>query len=196
MRRLTIDGAAASVVATFVDDMLVASNTEEAHLYHWHVVLRALTDARMTLNANKTQLFQSEVQYCGRVSDGISIYPLQQDIDTVYNWVKPATLSKLCSLLGFTNYLTQHVKDEKKFADILRSMEVSKDQRNFLVWSVEGHKAWDDIREGVRKATRLAIPVYDDRSTRFYSTRMRATLPLAQCYRKPGLQRRIRRPPE
>ena len=162
LRRLTIDGAAASVVATFVDDMLVASNTEEAHLYHWHVVLRALTDARMTLNANKTQLFQSEVQYCGRVSDGISIYPLQQDIDTVYNWVKPATLSKLCSFLGFTNYLTQHVKDEKKFADILRSMEVSKDQRKFLVWSVEGHKAWDDIREGVRKATRLAIPVYDD----------------------------------
>ena len=176
-----------SALVMFVDDMYAASQDVDTHLYHWHLILKAIISANLTLSASKTSMFQSEVQYCGRMTDGIEIWPLPDDIEKVCNWKKPHSFQQLNQILGFVNYLTEHSKDEKAYAKILRSMPCSADVKKILTWTVEGEQAWIDLIATVRQAKRLAIPEYNNPSKPFvlYTDASDFAAGAALCQRHP-----------
>ena len=85
----------------YLDDVIVATPSEEHHLRELRRVLDMHRHAGIKLTAKKTFLFQTEVDYLGfRVNaDGIGMK--DSYVEKVINWPTPTTVKQLNSLLGF-----------------------------------------------------------------------------------------------
>ena len=52
-------------VHNYIDDVLIASETEEGHLQHLQSVLEVLAKAKLSLNIDKCKFAQEEVNFLG-----------------------------------------------------------------------------------------------------------------------------------
>ena len=102
-------------VTTYLDDVLVHSESVQQHKVHLRQVFECLQRAGLTLRGKKCQLRLSKVAYIGHVFSAEGMSPDGRKVEAVYSWPIPATLQELKSFLGLASYYRRYVKD---FADI------------------------------------------------------------------------------
>ena len=88
-------------ILVYLDDIIITTTEEEQHLRDLRRVLDMHRHAGIKLNAKKTHLFKSEVDYLGfRVNyDGIGMK--DSYVERIVNWPTPTSGKQLSSLLGF-----------------------------------------------------------------------------------------------
>jgi hypothetical protein len=80
-----------SICVQFVDDILLASKSEEAHLFHLECILKRVTEASLVLNPNKCNIMQKRVEFCGKQIDKYGILPRAEDLKRLAAWPTPMT---------------------------------------------------------------------------------------------------------
>ena len=78
-------------VQTFVDDIIIFSDTFEEHILHVQIVIQKLTKVNLILNPDKCHFAQTCVYVLGFCisSDGIYLDP--RKVTNVLNWPLPQT---------------------------------------------------------------------------------------------------------
>jgi hypothetical protein len=71
--------------STYIDDILIFSNTLAEHKQHVQLVLKAIEEARLQLNVDKCKFHKTEVTYLGYVvsTEGVQMDPSK--INTILN---------------------------------------------------------------------------------------------------------------
>ena len=89
---------------TYLDDILVYSNTQQEHTKHVKDVLRYLQQAGLKLNPKKCKFNKLEVEFLGYVIgiEGIKIDP--EKIKVIQQWPTPMSVKKVQAFLGFANF--------------------------------------------------------------------------------------------
>ena len=84
-------------VLAYLDDLLIHSQDAEAHIKLLRLVFLAHREAGIKLNADKTSLFRTEVEYLGHVinTDGIKLMPSY--VQKIVDWPLPTTGKELSS---------------------------------------------------------------------------------------------------
>jgi hypothetical protein len=107
---------------SYLDDIIIHSNTITEHFIHLEKVLECLCVAGLKLNIGKCHLFSEEVKFLGhRVSvRGISMD--QEYLDKIAAWPLPVTGKHVQRYLGFLNYYSTYFQDFSKVTQPLNAL--------------------------------------------------------------------------
>ena len=91
-------------VIVFFDDILIFSKSHEEHKQHLGIVFSLLRDHDLYANPDKSQFFQSEIEYLGHIVSSHGICPNPRKIETIHTWPTPKNVHEVRSFLGLSDF--------------------------------------------------------------------------------------------
>ena len=118
-------------VLAYVDDIIIATMDLMQHVIELEGVLEMHRIAGIKVKAEKTFIFQKEVDYLGfRVNEeGVNMKPSY--VEKVLDWPTPTTIKELNTWLGFTSYYRSFIPN---FSELINEMNSMKKETK-LVWN-------------------------------------------------------------
>ena len=155
-------------VFTYLDDILIASNSVEEHKEHVSKVLKKLADTGLRLTPEKCCFAKTEIEYLGHTLTPEGVRPNNSKVKAIVEFPQPKDVSSLKRFLGVLNFYRKHIKDFAAVAMPLTAL-TRKDKTtgtavNFQ-WSAECDKAFSTLKQKLSTAPLLQPP---DMSKPFY----------------------------
>ncbi len=93
----------------YIDDILTGSKGNNAHLRDLQQLFQAIHTSRLKFRLNKRSFFKQTIEFAGHMlsKTGVSVTPSK--IQDITKLAPPTTVAEVRSLLGFTNFLRDHV---------------------------------------------------------------------------------------
>ena len=162
LMQLVLRGLSPQHVVSYLDDILIATNTMEDHLFYLDQVLTALERAGLKLNPAKCSIAQDSVVCLGHLLSKDGMSPDPANVAKIEAWNPPKDARKLKTFLGLTGYYRQFVKN---YSDIAQPLtELTRDGAEW-VWQDAHQKAFEKLK-GI--LTSEAVMSYPDFSKTFY----------------------------
>ena len=89
-------------VAVYLDDVIVFSQSLQAHLEHLTKVFACLKSANLKLNPRKCRFMSEEVEYLGHIVTPTGLKPNKRNLDAVKEFPIPTDVKQLRQFLGLT----------------------------------------------------------------------------------------------
>ena len=98
------------IVESYLDDLIVFAQTEEAFLANLEELFQRLLKANITLNPNKCRLGMEEIEYVGHTINCEGIHFSKEKLKSAQEFKTPTTHRELKSFLGLANYFRDHIR--------------------------------------------------------------------------------------
>ena len=125
-----------SFAMTYLDDIIIFSNSGEEHLLHLKEVFRWLRKAGLKMKQSKCDCFKSQIHYLGHLISEDGISPLLDRLDSIKNMLVPKCMKEIKQFLCLTGYYRKFVP---RFADISRK------ETNFN-WTPKCQKSYELLK--------------------------------------------------
>ena len=148
------------LVYSYLDDTLVCGKNLEEHLSTMDDVLTRFAKAGLTLQPDKCDLFNDQVEFLGHklTTDGIA--PLARHLDLINKWPEPTTVREVKSFLGKVTYYRKHIKNMADLALPLYKL-TAKDQKNFE-FNQDARRSFLQLKRALTSAPILAYPIFEE----------------------------------
>lgn len=133
-------------VVCYLDDILIFSDTEDEHKEHVHKVLKALQDANLLVEPEKSHFHVKEVDFLGHTITPGEIRMEKKKISAVADWKTPTNVKEVQSFLGFANYYRRFIRDFSKIANPLT--ELTKKEKTFQ-WTTKTQEAFEQLQQAI-----------------------------------------------
>lgn len=87
-------------VFVYIDDLLVVSQSFDAHVDRLKVVARCLREANLTINVTKSKFCMKEIRYLGHIVGNGTIKPDPGKVDAITHFPVPRNIRQVRSFLG------------------------------------------------------------------------------------------------
>jgi len=114
--------------ATFINDILVATDTKEGHDKLVEEVLKRLEENDLFVKPEKYKWKVREVEFLGVVIRPRGVEMQKKKVEGVLNWPVPRNVKELQKFLGLANYYRRFIQDFAKIAAPLHVL-VKKEQK-------------------------------------------------------------------
>jgi len=114
--------------ATFIDDILVATNTEERHNELVEEVLKKLEENNLFVKPEKCKWKVREVEFLKVIISPKGVEMQKKKMEGVLNWLVPRNVKEVQKFLGLANYYRRFIKDFAKIVVLLHVL-VRKEQK-------------------------------------------------------------------
>jgi len=104
---------------TFIDDILVATDTEEGHDELVEEVLRRLEENDLFVKPEKYRWKVREVEFLGVIIGLKGVKMQKEKVEEVLNWPTPKNVKEVQKFLGLANYYRRFIKNFAKIAVLL-----------------------------------------------------------------------------
>ena len=101
---------------TFINDILVATDTEEGHNKLAEEVLKRLEENNLFVKPKKCKWKVREVEFLGVVIGPREVKMQKEKVEGVLNWPVPRNVKEMQKFLGLTNYYKRFIKDFARIA--------------------------------------------------------------------------------
>jgi len=145
-------------MATFIDDILVATDTEEGHDELVEKVLRRLEENNLFIKPEKCKWKVREVEFLGVVIGPKGVEMQKEKVKGVLNWPAPRNVKKVQKFLDLTNYYRRFIKNFARIAAPLHVL-VRKEQK--WKWEKKQEEAFEELKAVFTTEPVLAIPDID-----------------------------------
>jgi len=145
-------------MATFINDILVATDTEEEYNELVEEVLKRLEENDLFMKPEKCKWKVKEVEFLGVVIGPRGVEMQKEKVEGVLNWPAPRNVKEVQKFLGLANYYRRFIKDFAKIAALLHVL-VRKEQK--WKWEKEQEKAFGKLKEVFTTEPVLAISDID-----------------------------------
>ena len=108
-----------SFAMTYLDDIIIFSNSEEEHLAHIQKIFRRLEAADLKMKQSKCDFFKKHIHYLGHLISADGIRPLKDKLDTIRDMPAPHSSKEVKQFLGLAGYYRKFVPH---FADLSRPL--------------------------------------------------------------------------
>jgi len=144
--------------ATFIDDILVATDTEKGHDELVEEVLKRLEENNLFVKLEKCKWKVREVEFLGVVIGPKGVEMQKEKVEGVLNWPTPRNVKKVQKFLGLANYYRRFIKNFARIAAPLHVL-VRKEQK--WKWKQEQKEAFGKLKIVFTTEPVLAIPDID-----------------------------------
>jgi len=97
-------------MATFIDDILVAIDTEEGHNELVEEVLKRLEENNLFVKPKKCKWKVREIEFLGVVISPRGVEMQKEKVKGVLNWPAPQNVKEVQKFLGLANYYRRFIK--------------------------------------------------------------------------------------
>ena len=115
-------------MAIFINDILVATDTEEGHNELVEKVLKRLEENDLFVKPEKCKWKVREVEFLGVVIGLRGVEIQKEKVEEVLNWLVPRNIKEVQKFLGLVNYYRRFIKDFARLAAPLHVL-VRKEQK-------------------------------------------------------------------
>jgi len=140
---------------TFIDDILVATDTEEGHDELVEEVLKRLEENDLFVKPEKCKWKVREVEFLGVVIGPRGVEMQKEKVEGVLNWPAFQNVKEVQKFLGLANYYRRFIKYFARIAAPLH-MLVRKEQK--WKWEEEQEEAFERLKAVFTTEPVLAIP--------------------------------------
>lgn len=98
-------------VIVYIDDILIYSDTLEAHVRDVRVVLQRLIDNQLYAKVQKCEFHQTRIAFLGYVISAEGVIMDNSKVRAVVNWPRPSTVKELQRFLGFANFYRRFIRN-------------------------------------------------------------------------------------
>ena len=129
-------------IFTFLDDILIATETLSEHMKCLEHVFETLKSANLKVNLKKCHFCVEEIDFLGQTLSENFISPQSEKVQAILDFPLPESKKKLQSFLGLCNYYRNYVSN---FADLTYQLYnmVKKKSPNKLLWNENLIKCFD-----------------------------------------------------
>ena len=145
---------------SFLDDIIIYSNTWTDHLMHIEAILKTLQEGNFSANLGKCAFAKSKVRYLGHIVGSGEHGPDPEKIAIIQNLKSPTTKKALRSVLGLFNYYREYVPQYANIAKPLTDL-TRKAVPADIPWSREAEEAFVTLKEHLCRVTSLSTPNLD-----------------------------------
>ena len=140
--------------ATFINKILVATDTEKEHDKLVKEVLRRLEENNLFIKPKKCKWKVREVKFLKVVTSPRGVKIQKEKIEGVLNWLAFRNVKEVQKFLGLTNYYRRFIKDFARIA-VLLHMLVRKEQK--WKWKKKQEEAFKRLKTVFTTELVLAI---------------------------------------
>lgn len=144
----------------YIDDILVASSTEEEHKQHLREVFNRLQQYGVRLNPAKCIFGAQKVKFLGYLVSEEGTQPLPEKVEAIQNYRKPETVKQLRQFLGTINFYRRFVpgaaQEQALLNDLLGGPKTK--GKTPVQWTAELESAFETCKKSLAQATLLAHP--------------------------------------
>lgn len=150
-------------VFCYVDDILIASSSEEEHRLHLEEVFKRLNNHGITINMEKCIFGTEELEFLGYNITPEGITPSADRIKAIEEYPLPKTIRDLKRFLGMINFYRTSIPHAAKHQSLLNTyMRGSRQSNNTpITWTDETLQAFGQCKEGLKNAIALSPPSPD-----------------------------------
>jgi len=145
-------------MATFIDNILVATDMEEGHNELVEEILRRLEENDLFVKPEKCKWKVREVEFLGVVIGPKGVEIQKEKVERVLNWPAPRNVKEVQKFLGLANYYRRFIKNFARIAALLH-MLVRKEQK--WKWEKEQKEVFEELKMVFTTEPVLAIPDID-----------------------------------
>jgi len=141
-------------IATFIDNILVATDMEERHDELVEEVLRRLEENNLFVKPEKCKWKVREVEFLEVIIGPKGVEMQKKKVEGVLNWPAPKNVKEVQKFLGLANYYRRFIKDFARIAALLHVL-VRKEQK--WKWEKKQKEAFEKLKAGFTTEPVLAI---------------------------------------
>lgn len=150
IRRNNLDG----FCINYIDDILVFSQSWDAHLSHLEQLFHAITSEGFKLKLVKCVFAAPSVKYLGHIIRHNEILPAQENLAAIARLARPTDKSGVRSILGSINFYLKYIQSSSKKLEPLHRL-LRKDV--VFEWTNECEESFEMIKKYLCSSPILAI---------------------------------------
>ena len=131
---------------TYLDDIIIFSNTEEEHLAHIEEIFKRLEVADLKMKRSKCDFFKKHIHYLGHLISADGIQPLKDKLDMIRDMPAACNSKEVKQFLGLAGYYRKFVLH---FADLSRPLARLTCKDRVYEWTHECKKAFDILKQSL-----------------------------------------------
>ncbi|KAK8764337.1 hypothetical protein V5799_033053 [Amblyomma americanum] len=131
-------------VATYVDDILIASESIEEHERMLAEVLSRLAKSGLRVQAEKCEFFKESLEFLGHRIDAKGIYPSKVKVEAIHQAPALKNKKELQAFLGMINFYNRFLKGRTEVAEKLYRLLDSHVAWN---WGAEHMEAFESLKK-------------------------------------------------
>ena len=155
-----MDTVLQGLTCTFVylDDILVASSSEQEHLQDIRSVCNRLQDAGLVIKLEKCLFGLKSLAFLGHQISHLGSTPLPSKVKAIEDFPKPSTVKGLQEFLGMINFYHRFISHAASLLLPLHCALQKSTPRQVLSWTAEMDNAFTSIKAALSEATMLSHP--------------------------------------
>ena len=142
-------------VAVYLDDILVFSETFDAHLLHLRQVLERFKVAGLKLKPSKCHYISQTVEYLGHLVTPQGILPNPNRVLAIKEFPAPKSVKEVRKFLGLGSYYQKFIRS---FAEIAHPLHLLTHKDAIFQWSPECQQAFQQLKDALVSPPVLAYP--------------------------------------
>lgn len=143
----------------YIDDVLVASRSEEEHIQHLTEIFKRFQQYSLVLNPSKCIFGQGDVKFLGYLVSCQGTSPLPDRVSDILQYKRPTTARGLRQFLGMINFYRRFIPHASStLAAINDLLTPNLKGKAAINWTNETCAAFDKCKEELAASTLLAHP--------------------------------------
>ena len=145
-------------VISYLDDILIYSNTLEEHQKHVRIVLDTLREHKLYVKLSKCEIFREQVEFLGYNINRNGLSMMEEKVKAIQQWPTPKSVKQVRSFLGLAGFYRQFIK---MFSATTSPLTALLQKESPFHWTDEHQRAFDTIKQHIATQPTLILPQED-----------------------------------
>ena len=133
---------------SFIDDIIIFSESWPEHLCHIRSVLKALREASLTAKPSKCEFGFEEIEFLAHKVGRGEVHPLQRKIDAINSIPSPTTKKQVRSFIGMIGFYRRFIPHFAEISACLTDL-TKKSNPNKVRWLPQHQIAFDKLKHAL-----------------------------------------------
>lgn len=140
----------------YLDDILVASASNEEHERHLYQLFKRLDEHGVVINIAKCEFGVPTLEFLGHHVDNQGLRPLDNKVKAIRDYPTPSSIRQLREFLGLVNFYRRFIPGCAEIVQPLNDLLVGpRDSKPPFTWSDSASAAFSTIKTAIANATLL-----------------------------------------
>lgn len=145
-------------IFTYLDDIIVVTETFEDHIRLLNLVCSRLVEANLTINFEKCQFFRPSLKYLGFIVDSRGLHTDPDKVQAINDYPAPKNSTEVKRFVGMASWYRRFIKDFASISAPIHDVTAGIAKGKPIKWTDEADKAFHELKVALSDSPVLATP--------------------------------------